>query len=111
MIVRRAGRWVAPGIAGVLLILTAACNNIGGGSTANGAAVKAPDAIATITPANGLAKVRPDSGVAVTASGGVLSEVTVSGAGHAADGTFSPDKKNWQSRWTLRPGTTYTVSA
>lgn len=95
--------------AGVLLTPVAACSS--SGSAASQSAAKAPDAAATITPANGGKKIRPDKGVQVTAAGGVLDQVTVQGGGRAVEGTLSADKKTWQTKWTLKPGTTYTVTA
>jgi lipoprotein-anchoring transpeptidase ErfK/SrfK len=109
MNITRSGRWVAPVAAGILLTPVAACSS--SGSAASQTAAKAPDAAATITPANGVKKVRPDKGVQVTAAGGVLDQVTVKGAGHTLEGTLSPDKKTWRTKWTLKPGTTYTVTA
>lgn len=76
-----------------------------------GSAKKSPPA-AVITPANGAAQARPDRGVQVrAAAGGVLRQVSVRGAGRAAEGGFSADKTSWQTRWTLRPNTRYTVTA
>jgi lipoprotein-anchoring transpeptidase ErfK/SrfK len=95
--------------AGVLLTPIAACSS--SGSAAGQSAAKAPDAAATITPANGGKKVRPDKGVQVTAAGGVLDQVTVQGAGRTVEGALSADKKSWRTKWTLKPGTTYTVTA
>jgi lipoprotein-anchoring transpeptidase ErfK/SrfK len=109
MNVIRSGRWFAPVAAGVLLAPVAACSS--SGSAASQSAAKAPDAAATITPANGVKKVRPDKGVQVTAAGGTLEQVNVQGAGKTAAGTLSPDKKTWRTNWTLKPGTTYTVTA
>jgi lipoprotein-anchoring transpeptidase ErfK/SrfK len=93
----------------MLLTPIAACSS--DGSAASQSAAKAPDAAATITPTNGAKKVRPDKGVQVTAASGVLDEVTVQSGGRKADGTLSPDKKSWTSKWTLKPGATYTVTA
>jgi lipoprotein-anchoring transpeptidase ErfK/SrfK len=93
----------------MLLTPVAACSS--DGSAASQTAAKAPDAAATITPTNGAKKVRPDKGVQVTAASGVLDEVTVQSGGRKADGTLSPDKKSWTSKWTLKPGATYTVTA
>lgn len=96
--------------AGVLLTpAVAACS--GSGSAASHSAAKAPDAAATITPANGVRKVRPDKGVQVAAAGGVLDKVTVQGAGRTVEGELAADKKSWHTKWTLKPGTTYTVTA
>jgi lipoprotein-anchoring transpeptidase ErfK/SrfK len=93
----------------MLLMPIAACSS--DGSAASQSAAKAPDATATITPANGGKKVRPDKGVQVAASSGVLDQVTVQGGGRKVEGTLSPDKKSWASKWTLKPGATYTVTA
>ncbi|MDN3357947.1 Ig-like domain-containing protein [Actinomadura sp. DC4] len=93
----------------MLLASVAACSS--SGSAASQSAAKAPDAAATITPANGVKKVRPDKGVQVAAAGGTLDQVTVKGGGRTVDGTLSPDKKTWQTKWTLKPGTSYTVTA
>jgi lipoprotein-anchoring transpeptidase ErfK/SrfK len=109
MNVTRSGRWVAPVAAGVLLTPVAACSS--SGNAASQTAAKAPDAAATITPANGGKKVRPDKGVQVTAASGVLDQVTVQGGGRTVEGALSADKKNWRTKWTLKPGTTYTVTA
>ena len=95
---------------GVLLTpAVAACS--GSGNAASQSAAKVPDAAATITPADGVKKVRPDKGVQVSAAGGVLDQVTVQGAGQTVEGDLSPDKKTWRTRWTLKPGTSYTVTA
>lgn len=101
-------RWFAPVAAGVLLAPIAACSSSGNASQS---AAKAPDAAATIAPANGVKKVRPEKGVQVTASSGVLDQVTVQGGGRTVEGVLSADKKSWQTKWTLKPGTTYTVTA
>ena len=102
-------RWFAPVAAGVLLTPLAACSS--SGSAASQSAAKAPDAAAQITPANGTKKVRPDKGVQVAASSGMLDNVTVQGAGRTVEGVLSADKKSWQTKWTLKPGTSYTVTA
>jgi lipoprotein-anchoring transpeptidase ErfK/SrfK len=109
MKVTRSGKWIALLMAGLLLASAAACSS--SGSAASRTAAKAPDAAATITPANGSKKTRPDKGVSVTATNGVLDQIVVQGGGGTVDGTLSPDKKTWHSTWTLKPGTTYTVTA
>src|SRR4051812_28814078 len=109
MNITRSGRWVAPVAAGMLLTPVAACSS--SGNAASQTAAKAPDAAATITPANGVKKVRPDKGVQVAAAGGVLDQVNVQGGGRTVEGALSADKKTWQTKWTLKPGTTYTVTA
>ncbi len=109
MKVTLSSRWFAPVAAGVLLTPIAACSS--SGNAASQTAAKAPDAAAQITPANGAKKTRPDKGVTVAASSGVLDNVTVQGAGRTVEGVLSADKKTWQSKWTLKPGTAYTVTA
>ncbi|GAA4624250.1 Ig-like domain-containing protein [Actinoallomurus vinaceus] len=99
-----------PATAGAVLTLAAACSSSGNASPA-GKEAKAPDAAATITPANGAKKVRPDKGVTVTASSGVLEQVTVQAGQSTVDGALSADKKSWTTKWTLKPGATYTVTA
>ncbi|WP_329261557.1 Ig-like domain-containing protein [Actinoallomurus sp. NBC_01490] len=101
-------RWFAPVAAGLLLTPIAACSSSGNASQS---AAKAPAAAATITPANGVKKVRPDKGVQVTAASGVIDQVTVQGGGSTVEGVLSADKKSWQTKWTLKPGTIYTVTA
>jgi lipoprotein-anchoring transpeptidase ErfK/SrfK len=107
--ITRSGRWAAPVAAGLLLVPVAACSS--SGNAASQTAAKAPDAAATIAPVNGAKKVRPDKGVQVTAAGGVLDQVTVQSGGRAVEGVLSPDKKSWRTKWTLKPGATYTVTA
>ncbi|GAA4614896.1 Ig-like domain-containing protein [Actinoallomurus liliacearum] len=99
-----------PAAAAALLTLAAACSSSGDAST-TGKSAKAPDAAATITPANGAAKVRPDKGVTVTAASGVLQQVSVQAGSSTVDGALSADRKTWQTKWTLKPGATYTVTA
>ncbi len=102
-------RWTAPAAAGMLLILATACSS--SGTAQSKADAKAPDASATIAPANGTTKVRPEKGVAVSAASGALESVTVQGDGKAAEGALSADHKTWHTKWALKPGTKYTVSA
>ncbi|WP_433186465.1 Ig-like domain-containing protein [Actinoallomurus sp. CA-150999] len=106
----QSGRWIMPAAAGAVLTLAAACSSSGSASPA-GKEAKAPDAAAAITPTDGAKKVRPDKGVSVTASSGVLEQVTVQAGQSTVDGTLSADKKSWNTKWTLKPGTTYTVTA
>lgn len=105
----RSGHWLAPVAAGLLLAPVAACSS--SPSAASQSAAKAPDAAATITPANGVKKTRPDKGVRVLATGGTLDQVTVQGGGAKVEGVMSADKKSWHTKWTLEPGTAYTVTA
>jgi lipoprotein-anchoring transpeptidase ErfK/SrfK len=91
-------------------MLAAACSSSGDASQA-GKSANAPDAAATITPASGASKVRPDKGVTVTADSGVLEQVSVQAGQSTVDGVLAADKKSWKTKWTLKPGTAYTVTA
>ncbi|WP_242614412.1 L,D-transpeptidase [Actinomadura roseirufa] len=99
------------GLAGVVLLLTAACS---GGEKDDGVTVGGQgDAAApqvTVNPGNGTGKAAPEAGVVVTASGGTLEQVTVTRKGAPVDGVMSADKTSWRSR-TLRPGSQYEVAA
>jgi lipoprotein-anchoring transpeptidase ErfK/SrfK len=74
-----------------------------------------PLAAVAVTPADGATKVAPDTQVQVTASGGTLTQVTVA-ADHATvisavTGRYGPGGTSWSTRWGLKPGTSYTVTA
>ncbi|TDD70583.1 hypothetical protein E1298_36600 [Actinomadura rubrisoli] len=71
-----------------------------------------PAAIA-IAPAGGSRDVRPDRAVVVTAARGALRRVTVRADGTSApvEGRLARDHRSWRTRWALRPGTAYTVTA
>jgi lipoprotein-anchoring transpeptidase ErfK/SrfK len=105
---RRSGRWIVPAAAGVLLTLAAGCSS-SNNAAPTGKEAKIPEAAATISPANGATKVRPDKGV--TVASGVLEQVTVQAGKSSVEGVLSPDKKSWKTKWTLKPGATYTVTA
>jgi lipoprotein-anchoring transpeptidase ErfK/SrfK len=102
-------RRIAPVVAGMLLVLTAACNS----STEKAKTIKVtvPDAAVIVTPADGTTKVRTDKGVSVTAAKGTLAQVSVAGGGRTAEGVMAPDNKSWRTKWALKPGTPYTVTA
>jgi lipoprotein-anchoring transpeptidase ErfK/SrfK len=70
-----------------------------------------PPAVLAVTPADGAAKVAPDAHVRITASGGTLTEVTVASGGSAVTGQYGPGSASWSTRWGLKPGTSYTVTA
>jgi lipoprotein-anchoring transpeptidase ErfK/SrfK len=70
-----------------------------------------PPAVVTMTPADGAAKVAPDAQVRITASGGTLTRVTVASGNSAVSGQYGPGSTSWSTRWGLRPGTSYTVTA
>ena len=64
----------------------------------------------TVSPGGG-ARPGPENAIAVQAEGGTIENVTVSGADGEVEGELSADKTRWRSRWTLKPGATYTVGA
>jgi lipoprotein-anchoring transpeptidase ErfK/SrfK len=70
-----------------------------------------PPAVLAVTPADGAAKVAPDAQVRITASGGTLTQVTVASGGTAVTGQFGPGSASWSTRWGLKPGASYTVTA
>jgi lipoprotein-anchoring transpeptidase ErfK/SrfK len=86
----------------------------GGGSSAAGTANRKADAGAArvlISPPNGTAGVRPDDPVVVRATGGTLDDVVLNSGGSRIPGVFNRDRTQWQSRWTLKPGTKISVHA
>lgn len=96
-----------------VLGLAVACGGGGGddgGTTTKGGGEDGSPKV-TITPANGDGKARPDQGVTVTAAGGTLGAVSVKLKGTDVPGALSADKTKWRSKWTLRPGGSYQVSA
>ncbi|MEU6753382.1 Ig-like domain-containing protein [Spirillospora sp. NPDC046719] len=112
----RKGRTGTAGAAiiGALAISVAGCSSGGGGDKGGGAGGgKAEDAAKlAITPATGAKQVAPDQPVLVKADKGKLTSVTLTyGKNEKAAGTLAPDGKSWRSSWTLRPSTTYTVTA
>jgi lipoprotein-anchoring transpeptidase ErfK/SrfK len=70
-----------------------------------------PPAAVAVAPADGATKVAPDTQVQVTASGGTLTQVTVAAGSSAASGRYGPGGMSWSTRWGLKPGTSYTVTA
>ena len=70
-----------------------------------------PPAVVAMTPADGAAKVAPDTQVRITASGGTLTRVTVAPGNSAVTGQYGPGSTSWSTRWGLKPGTSYTVTA
>lgn len=97
----------ALGIAGIL-----ACAACSGHTAATGAANEKKDAApVTITPANGTTQARPDSPVVVQATKSKLKNVVVTAAGRPVVGVFSPDRRQWRSRWTIKPGAQVSVQA
>ncbi|XRQ15655.1 Ig-like domain-containing protein [Actinomadura welshii] len=80
----------------------------GGGGAAEAAAVKL-----SITPATGARQVAPEKPVTVKADNGKLTEVTLTYGKKEteAEGELAADGSSWKSSWTLKPSTTYTVTA
>ncbi|WP_131740721.1 L,D-transpeptidase, partial [Actinomadura roseirufa] len=78
-----------------------------------GAAAPRVQAAIAVAPAGGSRDVLPDEHVVVTAVRGTLERVTVRADGDAAPvpGRMTAGRRGWRTRWTLRPGTAYTVSA
>ncbi|MFC6887199.1 L,D-transpeptidase [Actinomadura yumaensis] len=116
---RRPGR-AASGL--VLLVLPAlvatACGGGGGAGESRGPVVGAseagapkPDPAIAVVPADGARGVRPDRRVVVTALKGTLRRVTVRGGPVRVAGRMSADRRTWRARWTLHPGTAYTVTS
>ncbi|MFA1547296.1 L,D-transpeptidase [Actinomadura chokoriensis] len=101
-------------IAGAVLVAVAGCSSGGDGDGKGGDGGKAEDAVKlAIAPATGTRQAAPDQPVTVTADKGRLTSVTLTyGKKNAkAGGTLAADGKSWKSSWTLRPSTTYTVTA
>lgn len=97
---------------GIAAITTNAGCGIGGSSAGQGGDRKAAaPAEVTITPANGTADVRPDGTVVVRAAGGQLDDVVLNSGGARISGTFNPDRTQWRSDWSLKPGSTIKVQA
>jgi lipoprotein-anchoring transpeptidase ErfK/SrfK len=94
-------------------MLSAGCipgGDDGGGPGGSGEE-DAPPKVA-IVPANGTRGVAPDKPVVVNIDKGRLSSVTVAdGKGREAPGELAKDGRSWRSSWTLKPSTTYTVTA
>ncbi|GAA4105870.1 L,D-transpeptidase [Actinomadura miaoliensis] len=115
--------WTAGGAAATLAAALTALATCGGGGEetgGDGRAARAFGAAAApsvpppilITPAHGTRGVRPDRRVVVTARRGTLRRVVVRAAdGTRAPGRMSRDRRTWRTRWTLRPGTAYTVDS
>jgi lipoprotein-anchoring transpeptidase ErfK/SrfK len=96
-------------VVGGAAVLAAGCTSGSGGPGPTGE--KGSLARLSITPANGAGKVAPDAGVSVRVTGGKITWVAVADAGgRKAAGRLAPDG-SWHTRWTLRPATTYKVTA
>ncbi|MFI0479887.1 Ig-like domain-containing protein [Actinomadura sp. 9N215] len=113
MLKGRTGTAIAA-IAGAAAIAAAGCSSGGDGGSGGGEGGKAEDAVKlAIAPATGAQQIAPDQPVTVTASKGRLTSVTLTyGKKNAkAEGKLAADGASWKSSWTLRPSTTYTVTA
>ncbi|MCO5968023.1 MULTISPECIES: L,D-transpeptidase [Actinoallomurus] len=93
-----------------LLAGASACTGSSEAGTNGKDGTKAPDAQVRITPANGTGAARPDQGVAVASSGGKLEQVTVTQGGAPVPGDFTADHMQWKTKWTLKPGASYSVN-
>jgi len=111
-------RWLVAGAGGVVLAGVLWYGAAAGPVAAAGhraarrpAGVPAPPAVVRVSPADGAVMVAPDAAVRVTAAGGTLSRVMVASGGSAVAGWFGPGGASWSTRWGLRPGAAYTVTA
>jgi lipoprotein-anchoring transpeptidase ErfK/SrfK len=99
-------------VTGAAIIISAGCG--GGGSSAGentNRKTNAALARVLISPANGTDGVRPDDPVIVRASGGRLADVVLDSGGRRITGEFNRDRTQWQSKWTLAPGSKISVQA
>jgi lipoprotein-anchoring transpeptidase ErfK/SrfK len=105
-------RLAAGAVLAALLMGASACSNNGQAVTnGKGAPTASPQATVRITPVNGTAGARPDRGVTVTALDGKLAQVSVVQNGRPVIGSFTADHTKWTTKWTLRPGASYSVAA
>ena len=98
----------------VLVCTVAACSrggDAGGGGSQGGIRSEPSAPEVTITPKDGTGKSKPEKGITVKVANGTLTAVNVVAKGTKVTGEMSADRTSWRSRWTLTPGTTYTVSA
>ncbi|MGI5422509.1 Ig-like domain-containing protein [Actinomadura luteofluorescens] len=105
---------VGAAVAGAVVIAAAGCSSGGDGGGGGGDGGKSEDAVKlAVTPATGTRQAAPDRPVTVTADNGRLTSVTLTYGkkGTKAGGKLASDGKSWTSSWTLRPSTTYTVTA
>ncbi|WP_395107461.1 Ig-like domain-containing protein [Actinomadura sp. SCN-SB] len=66
---------------------------------------------AAATTGSGTARPRPDAPVSVQARQGTIENVTVTTDGEPVEGALNAERTQWRSRWTLEPGTRYTITA
>ncbi|TDC57691.1 hypothetical protein E1281_03875 [Actinomadura sp. KC345] len=111
----RTGRACAA-IIGAVVIAAAGCSSggDGGGNGGGGGGGKAAEQVKlSITPATGTKRAAPEKPVTVTADNGKLTNVTLTYGKKRkkAEGRLARDGTSWKSSWTLKPSTTYTVTA
>lgn len=105
-------RLAAGALLAALLTGASACSNNGQALTnGKGGVTPSPQATVRITPVNGTTGARPDRGVTVTALDGRLAQVKVVQNGKPVVGRFNAEHTKWKTKWTLRPGSSYTVTA
>ncbi|WP_412517873.1 L,D-transpeptidase family protein [Actinomadura madurae] len=101
-------------IIGAVVIAAAGCSSGGDGGKGGDGGGKGGDAVKlAIAPATGTKQAAPDKPVTVTAANGKLTSVTLTYGEKKtkAEGALAQDRTSWKSAWTLRPSTTYTVTA
>lgn len=105
-------RLVVAALLAVLFAGATACSDNGhSGMSAGGGASASPQSPVRITPANGVSTARPDRGVMVTTVDGKLENVSVVQDGRPVTGSYNAAHTKWKTKWTLRPGAGYTVTA
>ncbi|MGP4028522.1 L,D-transpeptidase [Actinomadura sp. 3N407] len=102
-------------IIGAAVIAVAGCSSGGDGDGGEGGGGgKAADPVKlSITPPTGTKQVAPDKPVVVRAENGKLTNVTLTHGqkDEKAEGKLAADGTSWRSSWTLKPSTTYTLTA
>jgi lipoprotein-anchoring transpeptidase ErfK/SrfK len=90
---------------------TAASHNGTSGAGGGKPAVSTTAAQITITPQNGTSRAKTTHGIAVSVKGGKLESVHVAAGQSTAAGMLSLDQTRWRTKWPLRTGTHYSVTA
>lgn len=113
MIKGRTGTRIAAVIAAAVIAVAGCSSGGDGGSGGGDGGGDAKEVALTITPATGAKDVAPEKPVTVTAANGKLTDVTLTYGkkNTKAEGELAPDGTSWKSSWTLKPSTTYTVTA
>lgn len=113
MIKGRTGTRTAAVIAAAVIAVAGCSSGGDGGSGGGDGGGDAKEVALTITPATGAKDVAPEKPVTVTAANGKLTDVTLTYGkkNTKAEGELAPDGTSWKSSWTLKPSTTYTVTA